>query len=296
MKGRFTALLTVVALMFAATGWAQLQTGDIFGRVSDTSGAVLPGVTVTLSGPALLQPQTAITSETGAYSFPRIPIGTYTVKFDMPGFKSLVREGVRVEIGFTAQINAQLSITEVQETITVSGESPIVDTRSTTEQTTFDLETLQSIPSARDPVGHARAHARDHDGPRERRRDPVRTAVELRVARLATGNNKWAIDGVDITDMSATGASPIYYDFDMLEEMQVTTGGADASQQTGGVGINFVTRNGTDRFRGSGRFYLTDEKFQADNLTDEVKLRRRRRPARRSRTSRTTASRSAARS
>ena len=151
MKGRITALLTVVALMFAATGWAQQQTGDMFGRVSDTSGAVLPGVTVTLTGPALLQPQTAITSENGAYSFPRIPIGTYTVKFDMPGFKSLVREGVRVEIGFTAQINAQLAITEVQETITVTGESPIVDTRSTTEQTTFDLEKLQSIPSARDP-------------------------------------------------------------------------------------------------------------------------------------------------
>ena len=68
-----------------------------------------------------------------------------------------------------------------------------------------------------------------------------------------TGNNKWSLDGVDITDMSATGASPIYYDFDMMQEMQVTTGGADASQQTGGVGINFVTRSGTDRFKGSGR-------------------------------------------
>ena len=66
-----------------------------------------------------------------------------------------------------------------------------------------------------------------------------------------TGNNKWSIDGVDITDMAATGASPIYYDFDMLEEMQVTTGGADVTQQTGGVGINLVTRSGTDRFKGN---------------------------------------------
>jgi TonB-dependent Receptor Plug Domain len=88
----------------------------------------------------------------------------------------------------------------------------------------------------------------------------------------STGNNKWSIDGIDITDMSATGSSPTYYDFDMLQEMQVTTGGADASQQTGGVGINLVTRNGTDKLRGSGRFYLTDDKFEDQNVTEELRL------------------------
>ncbi|MEK6629364.1 MAG: hypothetical protein AABY89_01380, partial [Acidobacteriota bacterium] len=90
----------------------------------------------------------------------------------------------------------------------------------------------------------------------------------------AGGNNKWTIDGVDITDMAATGASPMYYDFDMLEEMQIVTGGADASQQTGGVGINMVTRSGTDRFKGSGRFYIIDDKFEADNITNEMKSQR----------------------
>lgn len=272
MKGRFTAFLTLAALLVAATsGWAQVQTGEIFGRVSDTSGAVLPGVTVTLSGPALLQPQTAITGESGAYQFPRIPIGTYMVKFELPGFKTLVREGIRVEIGFNAQVNGELEVSQVQETITVTGESPVVDTKSTTEQTSFDLEKLQSVPSARDPWVMLE-------------RTPGITMDRVNVGGTQSGqqsgyvargsgstNNKWSIDGVDITDMSATGASPMYYDFDMLEEMQVTTGGADASQQTGGVGINFVTRSGTDRFRGSGRYYITDDEFQADNLTDEVK-------------------------
>ena len=71
--------------------------------------------------------------------------------------------------------------------------------------------------------------------------------------------------------MSATGASPMYYDFDMMQEMQVTTGGADASQQTGGVGINFVTRSGTNRFKGSGRIYNTNDAFEADNVTDEIR-------------------------
>ncbi|MGH9314227.1 MAG: TonB-dependent receptor [Vicinamibacterales bacterium] len=273
MKGRFTAFLTVVALLCAATlGWAQVQTGDIFGRVTDNTGAILPGATVTLSGPALLQPLTAITGESGAYQFPRIPIGTYSVKFDLPGFKTLVREGIRVELGFNAQVNAQLEITAVQETVTVTGESPVVDTRSTAEQTTFDLQKLQSIPSARDPwVMLERTPGISND--RVNVGGTQSGQQSNYVARgSATRNNKWSIDGVDITDQSATGASPMYYDFDMLEEMQVTTGGADASQQTGGVGINFVTRSGTDRFRGSGRYYLTDDKFQADNLTDEVKL------------------------
>ena len=87
----------------------------------------------------------------------------------------------------------------------------------------------------------------------------------------STGNNKWSVDGVDITDMAATGASPIYYDFDMLEEMQVTTGGADVTQQTGGVGINLVTKSGTDRFKGNARFLVTDDSMQGDNITPELK-------------------------
>ena len=83
-----------------------------------------------------------------------------------------------------------------------------------------------------------------------------------------TFNNKWSLDGVDITDMSATGASPSYYDFDAFEEMTINTGGVDVTQQTGGVGINLVTKSGTDKFRGSSRFYLTDEKAESQNITD----------------------------
>ena len=86
-----------------------------------------------------------------------------------------------------------------------------------------------------------------------------------------TTNNKWSLDGVDITDQAATGASPMYYDFDMLQEMQISTGGNDVTQQTGGVGINLVTKSGSDRFRGSGRYLITDEEFQSDNLTEELR-------------------------
>lgn len=273
MKLRLTAFLAALALAASAPSvWAQVQTGEIFGRVTDNTGAVVPGVVVTLSGPSLIQPLTATTADTGAYQFPRIPIGTYSVKFELPGFKTVVREGIRIDIGFTAQINQRLDISTVQETVTVTGASPIVDAKNTGARTSFNLETLQNIPSARDPwvmlerVPNIAVDRVNVGGTQSGQQSGY-------ISRgSGSGNNKWSLDGVDITDMAAVGASPIYYDFDMLQEMQVTTGGADASQQTGGVGINFVTRSGTNAFRGSGRTYITDAKFQSDNLTDEVKL------------------------
>jgi len=271
MKVRLTAFLAVLGILASVPAWAQVQTGEIYGRVTDNTGAVVPGVVVTLSGPALIQPLTAATSETGSYQFPRIPIGTYAVKFELAGFKTVVREGIRVNIGFTAQINHQLDLSTVREVVTVTGESPIVDPKNTGARTSFDLATLQSIPSARDPwvmlerVPNIAVDRVNVGGTQSGQQSGY-------ISRgSGSGNNKWALDGVDITDMSAVGASPIYYDFDMFQEMQVVTGGADASQQTGGVGINFVTRSGTNVFRGSSRLYLTDDKFQSDNLTDEVK-------------------------
>ncbi|MDQ3069195.1 MAG: TonB-dependent receptor [Acidobacteriota bacterium] len=272
MKVRFTAFLTVLALfMSVSAGSAQVQSGDISGRVTDNTGAVLPGVTVTVSGAALIAPMTAVTSETGSYSFPRVPVGTFNVRFELPGFKTLVREGVQVNIGSSVAINSNMEISSVQETVTVAGASPVVDTRSTTQKSTFDLAALQSIPSARDPwvmLERTPAIAMDRinvGGNQSGQQSGY-------ISRGATStNNKWSLDGVDITDMSATGASPLYYDFDMLQEMSVVTGGADASQQTGGVGINFVTRSGTNMFRGSARVYNTNDRFQADNVTDKIR-------------------------
>ena len=266
--------LALVAVLACTALAARAQTqpvGEIFGRAADTTGAVLPGVLVTITGPALLQPQTAVTSATGTYVFTRIPIGTYTVSFELAGFRTRAYEGIRVTIGFRAQINAEMELSSVQETLTVTGESPIVDMRQTGTQTTFSQEVMQSIPSSRDPwvmlertpnIAMDRVNVGGSQSGQQ-------SGYISRGA--AGGNNKWTLDGVDITDMSATGASPIYYDFDMLEEMQVVTGGADVTQQTGGVGINFVTRSGTDKFRGTGRFYLTDDQFEADNVTAEIR-------------------------
>ena len=173
---------------------------------------------------------------------------------------------------------------------------PIVDTKQTGTKQTFTLEQLQSIPSARDPwviLQQTAGIAMD----RENIGGNMSGQQSNYVSRGGNPtNNKWSLDGVDITDMSATGASPSYYDFDAFQEMTINTGGVDVTQQTGGVGINLVTKSGTDRFKGSARFYDTDDQLRVEQHHRRACARRARPPATRSRTSRTTASRRAARS
>src|SRR6186997_2853372 len=121
MRVRFTAAIAALALLLGAvSARAQSQTGEIFGKVTDESGGVLPGVVVTLTSPILLQPLTATTSETGSYQFPSLPIGTYTLKFELGGFKTIVQEAVQITVGFSANISPQLGVSAVQELVTVT--------------------------------------------------------------------------------------------------------------------------------------------------------------------------------
>ncbi|MEO8499789.1 MAG: carboxypeptidase regulatory-like domain-containing protein [Vicinamibacteria bacterium] len=266
-------LAAIAATLVLLTGFAQAQqpTGEIYGKAADKSGAVVPGVTVTLSGPALLQPQTAVTSGTGTYRFPGIAIGTYAVKFTLAGFTTVVHDGINITMGRNAQVNGTLDVSAMQEVVTVTGEAPLIDMRSNTRAANFNQEALQNIPSARDPwviLQQSAGVVMD----RENIGGNMSGQQSNYIARGASSSQgKWNLDGVDITDMSATGASPVYYDFDSFEEMQITTGGADVTMQTPGVGVNLVTKSGSDRFKGSARFYVTDQKFQATNVTDQLR-------------------------
>jgi hypothetical protein len=232
---------------------------------------VLPGATVSVSGGPLLQPLVATTSESGTYRFPQLLVGEYNVKFDLPGFRTIVNNKIYVGINFNAQVNATLEVSTVQETVTVTSEAPIVDTKQDGTGTSFSKEFLQDIPSGRDPwvmLQRTAGIAMD----RENIGGSQSGQQSNYISRGATTtNNKWMVDGVDVTDQAATGASPVYFDFDTFEEMQVSTGGVDATQQTGGVGINIVTKSGTDVLRGSARYFITDDKFEANNVSDELR-------------------------
>src|SRR5688572_4852628 len=105
-RGMFIA--SVVVLLIGANSAAAQTTGEIFGRAADASGAVLPGATVTVAGPSLMQPRVVVTSEAGTYNVPEVPVGTYSVAFELPGFRTVVHQDIRITIGFRAQVNASL--------------------------------------------------------------------------------------------------------------------------------------------------------------------------------------------
>jgi hypothetical protein len=150
-------VLGIGVVLLGASASAQVQTGSIVGAVSDTSGAVLPGVTVTLAGERLIGgAQTFVTDTNGAYRFDRLPPGDYTVKFELAGFRSVERAAIRVNAAFTATVNARLEVGSLEETITVTGESPTVDTKSNLQQTVMSQEILEGVPTGRDPWSLAR--------------------------------------------------------------------------------------------------------------------------------------------
>ena len=190
---------------------------------------------------------------------------------ELTGFKTIIKEGIRIQLAENALFNQAMEISAVQETVTVSGETPLVDLKDTGKTNRFTQEALQSIPSARDPwviIEQSAGVAMD----RQNVGGSASGQQSNFVARgAAMAQQKWNVDGVDVTDMSATGGSPVYFDFDAFEEMQISTGGADVSMQSPGVGVNLVTKSGTDRLKGSGRFYVTDEAFQANNVTEEMR-------------------------
>ena len=265
-----TLACTSLAMLFclATSALAQTQTGEIFGRVTDRTGAVLPGATVTIDGPALIQPQAATAATSGAFRFPNLAVGTYRVTFELGGFKRLVIADVRVQAGFNAQINGALDLSTVEETVTVSGQSPLVDIKSSTLGTNFGKELLDAIPSARDPwvileqTPGMVMSGQNVGGNQSGQQSSF-------AAHGSSANQQWNLDGGTITDMAA-GSSPTYFDFDSFEEIQISTAGGDASQEASGVAVNFVTKSGGNKFRGSARLFDANQRFQSENTPAEV--------------------------
>ncbi len=268
---KLLTLLTAILILTVGMSFAQLKYGRIEGVVFDTEGAALPGVSLTLES-ELFPTRSAVTDETGKFVFRSLDPGTYKLTFEMPGFVKEVREQIRVIVGKTLDFRVNMKMATIEETVTVTAETPIVDTKKSGTAVNVTSEWLSNIPSARDPwvileqtpgvmvdrvnVGGSQSGQQSNF-----------------YARGDSGYNvMWNLDGLTITDQGALGATPTYWDFDAFEEIQITTGGADPSIQTGGVGLNFVTKRGGNKFRGQAYFYRTDDipwvNFQASNVLD----------------------------
>ena len=151
MRGVRGFLLVAGILLLSAVSANAQAIGSIFGKVTDSTGGVMPGVTVTVAGTGLQQPLVAVTGASGAYQFPNVPIGTYSVTFELEGFKKSVRPNIVITSGFQAPVDQKLEVGNKTEEVTVSAAPPVVDTKKTTTGGTFTRDILENIPTARDP-------------------------------------------------------------------------------------------------------------------------------------------------
>ena len=263
------SMVLFAALLVTPAAWAQQQTGRIDGVVTDATGGVVPGATVRLSGQTTAQLETT-TSANGDYHFLNLSPGSYTVTAKLAGFADVVRQNVIVQTGGSTQIDLQLRPSGVTEAVTVTGASPVIDMRRTTNEITYDQTQLQEIPTARDPwVLLQQTPGVLVDRVNVGGNESGQQSTFIRGASDGS-DTMWNLDGIMITDPASIGATPTYYDFDAFQEVQFTTGGNDVRQQTGGIGINFVTKRGTNQPRGSARLFFTSKDLQGHNLPDSI--------------------------
>ena len=259
----------VVGIIGASSGITFGQTtvqASIIGVVTDESGAVLPGVAVTASSPSLqLGEMATVTDASGEYRLTRLDIGTYTVTFGLDGFQAMKRENIRLSAGFTAKLDVSLKLGSLNETITVSGASPVVDVASTTPATTFTKELLEVLPTSRDGVRTVLAQA---PGARPQLDVGGSTAGGAPVFR-AFGQQAgfWPlVEGIISFYPAGSTGGGVYVDYGSFEEVKVSTMGNDAEVPTRGVAMTVVVKSGGNSYHGGLSSALTGPKLTANNI------------------------------
>jgi hypothetical protein len=256
-------VLALALVMGLAPGiYAQIAGGNVYGSVTDESGAVLPGATVTISSD--LGTRSTVSGATGEFRFLNLERGRYKVSVNLTGFTTVTRE-IQVVTGENVNLTFGLKVATVEETVTVTAETPLVDVKKRGTATTMTTEELTQVPNARDPWGVLK----NVPGVLV---DRVNIAGNENGQQATSGgkgavssDNMWNMDGLVISDMSATGASPTYFDFEAFNEITITTGGTDLNVQAGGIGINLTTKRGTNKFHGSARYFIAHDDLGFNN-------------------------------
>src|SRR5262245_47070949 len=254
----------------AAAGQAQ-TTGSIVGRITDESGAVLPGVTVTASSPALQVPQvTAVTDGQGDYRLTPLPIGTYEVVYTLAGFNSIKRDSLRLTAGFVARLDIAMKVGAIEESVTVSA-TPTVDVQSTGSVTVLTRETLEVVPSSRAGIitlmNQSPAVRSQLDvGGSQSNQLPA-----MRVYGVATQATSWLVlDGVVATDAGQTGGGGSYFDYASFEEARMQTIANDVETPNRGINLNLIVKSGGNDFHGTASWEQTSGKLAASNLDKKL--------------------------
>jgi hypothetical protein len=260
------ALALVLSCWLPAS--AQIQGGGIAGTVKDQQGGVLPGATTTLQG--IDATRSFVTDASGTFRFLDLAPGPYKLTVALDGFRTVVREGVIVEVGKNVDLSFSLTV-GIKETVTVTAATPLVDRKATGTATNITVDELNKIPTSRDPFALMRSVPgvlidRVNIGGNE-------TGQQSNFAMKGTRPQDavWTLDGIVVTDMTLTGSSPTYFNFDNFQEIQISTSGQDITQPTGGLGMNFVVKRGTNLFHGAMRGYFGNDGLQASNIPSELK-------------------------
>src|SRR5262245_8489610 len=269
-----TAAIFVLCLVGLSLPLSAQGVGGIGGTVVDQSGAVLPGVTVTLSNPlgSLGGNQTTVTDERGAFQFTRLVPGTYTVRGELSGFSPSTQEGIVVNADFNARVDMRLQIGALEEGIVVSGQSPLLDTPPPMRQTVLSREVLNALPNRVDVWSVARVIP----GVILSKVDVGGSESFLQSAASVHGTsseNGFLIDGMDVSALDGNGTvAAMYLDPYAFEETNYQAGGAgSAVAQKGGLLFNMVTRTGTNKFHGGGMFNGAGHSMGFTNLSADMK-------------------------
>lgn len=270
-------VLLGVSLCVSTAAVAAAQSA-ITGVVSDTSGAVMPGVTVEVTSPALIeQVRSAVTDGAGAYRITDLRPGTYKVTFTLPGFNTFVRDELVLPSEFTATVNAQLKVGGLEETITVSGASPVVDVASTMQRTVLTREQIESLPTGRSfqslaatvpalaPAGSGRF---DVGGGSQMWQGTVVAYGSLQ------GDTALEVDGMSVMTLLNTGSiAGVYHNQGAYQEMSYQVVAGSAESQTGGVRINMIPKEGGNRLSGEFLAMYSNENFRAVNIDAALRAR-----------------------
>src|SRR5688572_18655135 len=265
------ALLFVVGLTSLASAQAVTSgTGAINGRVTDASDAVMPGVTVTITSPQQMGVRTTVSDADGTYRFTAVTPGDYAVVFELAGFSTVRNEGIRVSLGFTATVNAALKVASLQESVTVTGQSPVVDTSATSIGNTFDARQLSALPTSRDyfsllaqspAVQMNRIDIGGSTNGTQQGYTVYGTSGQVRVI----------FEGINATEN--TGAFGNYPDVGGMEEVQMNTAAHSAEASTPGVQTQFISKSGGNEFRGTFFGGYSNESWQGFNIdADQIAL------------------------
>jgi hypothetical protein len=274
MRSHVHTAFALFAIVFATAAFAgaQVQTGSILVRSADEQGAVVPGVTVTISSPVLVSgTQTGVTDSGGAYRFPSLPPGSYTVKVALTGFQSISREGVVVGAGNTTPVDFMMKVGNLTETTTVKGESPVIDTSNANVAVHLDAKLLETTPAGRDiwSIIEYKVPGLVMDTPDV---GGNQGGLQRGITARGTGNgqNIQMLNGVNVDDPAAIGFAGYYYDPSALQDIQISSGANDITVPTGGVLINMVSKSGTNRFTGQVLDTYQGKSTQWDNIDADL--------------------------